>query len=129
MIEFSYARARRFAWIVAAAGAVASLFAGGLKDAAGFGVGAAISLVSMHSWMQLSEALGGEATGGPKRSVAFSAVFMALRYLIIGAVVYAIVKLLGSSPVAMITGLLASFAAVVLELLYEFLGLGNKRQL
>jgi hypothetical protein len=101
--------------IVGAAGALLAFFIGGLKDAAGFAVGAAISLVSVHSWVRISEALDGS------RPVALAALFMILRYALIGALVYAIVNLLGSSPVAMITGLLASFAAVVLEILYEFL--------
>ena len=115
MIEFSYQRARRLTLIVGAVGAVLAFLWSGFREGAGFAVGAAISLLSFHSWARLSEALSGT------RSVGLSALFMALRYIVIGVVVYAIVKVLGSSPVAMITGLLASFAAVILEILYELI--------
>jgi hypothetical protein len=100
--------------IVGIAGTVLAWALRGPRDGVGFAIGAAISFTSIHSWLQLAAALGGE--GG--RSAGASAVFMAMRYALIGAAIYATIKLLGTSPVAMITGLLASFAAVVLELLY-----------
>jgi hypothetical protein len=48
-----------------------------------------------------------------------AALFLILRYVLIAAAIYAIVTLLGITPVAMILGLLASFAGVILELLYQ----------
>jgi len=101
--------------MVGAAGTLATLPVRGVRDAAGFAVGAAISWVSIHSWGQLAETLSGESS----RTVSVWAIFLALRYLIIGATVYATVKLAGSSPVVTVIGLLVSFAAVILELLYE----------
>jgi hypothetical protein len=46
-----------------------------------------------------------------------SAIFLALRYVLIGVVIYAIIRGLGSSPGPLIVGLLASFAALILELI------------
>jgi hypothetical protein len=113
VIDFSYHRARNLTWIVGTIGALAVLPLRGLRDAAGFAVGAAVSWVSLHSWGQLAETLSGES----KRSVSVWAVFLALRYLAIGAVVYGTVKVAGSSPVVTVVGLLVSFAALLLELL------------
>jgi len=122
VIEFNYARARKLTLWVSLGGTLLALITGP-KNAAGFAIGAAISFASIHSWVQLSEALDGSG----RRSVGGSAVFLALRYIVIGAAVYATIKFLGTSPVAMITGLLVSFAAVVLELLYEFMGFGKSK--
>jgi len=51
---------------------------------------------------------------------------IALRYLLIGAAIYAIVKLLGFTPVAVLWGLLAAFGAVVLEILCELIFHGQE---
>ncbi len=46
-----------------------------------------------------------------------SAAFLALRYVLIGVAIYAIIEGLGSTPGALIVGLLVSFVALILELL------------
>jgi hypothetical protein len=114
VIDFSPERARRLTWIVAAAGTLVTLAVFGVRHGAGFAIGALISYANIHSWLQIADALSGKRN----RSIAASAMFMALRYLVIGTAIYATIKLLGTSPVAMILGLLASFAAVLLEVLY-----------
>jgi hypothetical protein len=48
-------------------------------------------------------------------------VLIALRYAIVGLAAYAIVRILGITPVAVLAGLLAAFAAVILEILYELI--------
>jgi hypothetical protein len=48
-------------------------------------------------------------------------VLIALRYAIVGVAVYVIVRVLGITPVAVLAGLLAAFAAVILEILYELI--------
>jgi hypothetical protein len=48
--------------------------------------------------------------------------FLALRFLLIGIAIYAIIEGLGSTPGALIVGLLVSFAALVLELLWGAVG-------
>jgi hypothetical protein len=44
-----------------------------------------------------------------------------LRYAVVGAAVYVIVRILGITPVAVLAGLLTVFAAVILEILYELI--------
>jgi len=48
-------------------------------------------------------------------------VLIALRYAIVGLAVYVIVRILGITPMAVLAGLLAAFAAVILEILYELI--------
>ena len=114
MIPFSPDRARKFTWIVGALGTVVTFLFSGARPAAGFALGAAISYANILSWLQIADSLNGKRT----RSVGASAIFMALRYLVIGAAIYGTIRCLGTSPVAMIVGLLASFAAVMVEVLY-----------
>jgi len=114
MSEISLPRIKRFTLIIAIAGAVALLPWRGYQDALGFLGGALFSLVSLRAWIRVSDNLGTSF----RPSVGLAGVFLALRYVLIALAVYAIVNLLGISPVAMIVGLLASFAAVILELLY-----------
>jgi hypothetical protein len=119
MAEFSYERAlarmMRLAAGLGAAGVAVILVARGPRDAGGFLIGAILSLASFRSWRRLAEMLG-DSGKPPARG---SAAFLAMRYLLIAGAVYAIVKLLGITPAAVVVGLLVSVAAVVLELLYE----------
>jgi hypothetical protein len=111
---FSVARARRWGWSLGAAGALATLLLRGPGEAAGFALGAALALASLYSWIRISGAVGVSLARPPRAS----ALFLSLRFVVIGLVVYAIVKFFGAAPAPMIAGLLVSFAAVVAELLY-----------
>ena len=117
----SLGRIKIFTIFVGLAGALLVLLLRGSTDAAGFLIGAGISLVSLRSWIRVSDGIG----AGFKPSVGASAVFLALRYFLIAAIIYAIVRVLGITPLAMIVGLLASFAAVILELLYQVITPGK----
>ena len=64
----------------------------------------------------LVNVLGGSPKPGP-----LAAVMSGLRYLLIGSAVYLIVRFLGVTPAAVVWGLLAAFAAVILEILYELI--------
>ena len=114
MAEFSPERARRLTGVVAVAGALVVLVTRGASEAGGYLAGAAISFLSLHSWVRITETVG---ASGKKPALA-SGVFLALRFVLIGGAVYGIITVLGVTPVALIVGLLASFAAVILELLY-----------
>ena len=114
MIAFSPARARKLTWIVGGIGSLGVFLVFGIRHAAAFGLGAVISYANIHSWLQVADALSGKRS----HSVSASAIFMVIRFLIIAAAIYGTIKVLGTSPVAMILGLLASFAAVLLEVLY-----------
>ncbi len=116
MGEISLPRIRRLTLIVALAGALVLLPWRGYQDALGFLGGGLFSLLSLRAWIKVSDSLG---TTIKKPSPGLAGLFLALRYVLIALAIYAIVNLLGISPVALIVGLLASFAAVILELLYQ----------
>jgi hypothetical protein len=96
------------------AGTIAMGAARGLLDAAGFLTGASLSVFSFHTLRRLGEGL---QPGSP--GFRGSAAFFGFRYVIIGAVAYGIVKLLGISVMPVLTGLFVSAAAVLVEILYE----------
>lgn len=100
------------ALVLGAVGTIAAFFTAGPRNAVGFLIGAALSLITVRSWFKLAHGLGadGSVPGGG------AAVFLVLRYVLIAGAVYATIKILGSAPAALIAGLLASFAAVVIEL-------------
>jgi hypothetical protein len=114
VIELSIARITRIAIVLGAIGVLAALTLRGPRDAAGFLIGAGLSLITVRSWFKLADAIGASgnlpATG--------SVVFLVVRYLLIAVAVYATIYVLRSSPAVLVTGLLVSFFAVVLELLY-----------
>lgn len=118
MFEISIPRIKRYALILGVTGTVVALLTRGVKDASGFVVGAALAFVTIESWSRLAASLNPEAAGS-KPSVGASGAFLALRYLLIAAAIYATVKVLGVTPLAMLLGLFVSFAAVVIEILQQ----------
>jgi hypothetical protein len=116
-VEISEKRVLRLTLVLSAIGVIAALAKYGLRDAAGFAVGAGLSYLSFRSLGKLAAMVG--ATG--KAPMSGSAVFLALRYVVIGIAIYVTIKGLGSSPGALIAGLLVSFAALALELLYLYI--------
>lgn len=109
-------RVRRLTVIIGLVGTAGVLLIRGLNDAVGFLAGAAFSLISLRSWIRLADAAAG---GGSKRSARSYGIFLAVRYVLLGAGLYAIVNVLGITPVATIVGLLVSFAAVIVGIVYE----------
>jgi hypothetical protein len=118
MLDISEQRVLRLTLALGAIGAMAVLARYGWRDALGFAAGAGLSYLSFRSWGKLAEAIG--ASG--RAPVMGSAVFLALRYMLIGVAIYAIIEGLGSTPGALIVGLLISFAALTLELLWSAVG-------
>ena len=112
-VDLSITRITRIALVLAAIGTAAAFLVATPKDAIGFLIGAALSLLTIRSWFKLAGSLGadGSVPGGG------AALFLVLRYVLIAGAVYATIKVLGSAPVALIVGLLVSFAAVLIELL------------
>ena len=117
-MDISEQRVLRLTLVLAAIGTAVILARHGVRDAFGFLVGAGLSYLSFRSWMRLAETVGESG----KRPATGSAVFLALRYVLIGVAIYAIIEGLGSSPGALIVGLLVSFAALALELLWGAVG-------
>ena len=118
MAEISEQRVLRISLVLGAIGTLSVLAWHGVRDALGFLVGAGLSYLSFQSWVRLAETIG--VSG--KRPATGSAIFLALRYVLIGVAIYAIIEGLGSSPGALIVGLLVSFVALALELLWGALG-------
>ena len=110
---------QRIVWIGIALGIAGTISVWAARDsriAAGFLVGASLSIFSFHTLRRLG--MGLEPGAAPLRG---SAAFFGLRYIIIGAAAYGIVKLLGISGLPVLAGLFVSAAAVILEILYELL--------
>jgi hypothetical protein len=114
LLDINQARLTRIAVALGVAGVLITFAIRGPRDATGFLIGAALSLITVRSWFKLADAIGasGELPG------AGSVVFLVLRYVLIAGAVYATINVLRSSPVALILGLLVSFLAVLLELLF-----------
>jgi hypothetical protein len=109
------ARVHRHMVFVAAAGTVAAVIFNGWLWGLAFLLGAVASYLNF-SWLHHAvEALGPEAK--PPRKRVF--VFVALRYLLLGAGGYVIVKVFGMNAIAAIAGLFVPVAAIIAEILYE----------
>jgi hypothetical protein len=113
-VDLSVTRITRIALVLGAAGLFATWIVAGPREAVGFLVGTTLSLITIRSWFKLAGSLGadGSVPGGG------AAVFLVLRYLLIAGAIYATIKVLKSSPTVLIVGLLVSFAAVLIDLLY-----------
>jgi xanthosine utilization system XapX-like protein len=113
-VDLSVTRITRAALVLGVAGVLITWAIAGPRDAAGFLVGALMSLITIRSWFKLAGDLGsdGSVPGGG------AAIFLVLRYVLIAGAIYATIKVLKSSPAVLIVGLLVSFAAVLLDLLF-----------
>ncbi len=105
---------RLILWL-GAGGAVAVLAVYDWRHALGFLAGAAASFANFRWLHQLSSSLG-EGGRRLRRRVAW---FLILRYGLVGAAGYVIVKVFGLSLPAALAGLFVAVAAVVFEILYE----------
>jgi len=99
--------------VLAAAGTVAAFFWRGWLGSAGFAVGAAISWLNFRWLKQLTDALGGPPLRRGR------ALFLGLRYLILGGGAYVILRYSQISLTAVLAGLFVSIAAVIVEILFE----------
>ncbi|HTS61613.1 MAG TPA: ATP synthase subunit I [Candidatus Acidoferrales bacterium] len=98
---------------IGAAGTVGLFAWRGWTWALGFVLGCAISAVNFR-WVKQVAASTGSATAKPRM-----AVFLGLRYVLLGGCSYAIFKLSAISLSAFFWGLFAAVAAVVFEILIE----------
>lgn len=95
-----------------AAGVAYLLFARGVRDAASFLLGGAVSWLSFWRWRKVVESLGSETS----KSGSFRWI---LRFALLAAVAYVIVKYLEVNLVAALVGLLVAAAAVVFEIIFQ----------
>src|SRR5689334_6948003 len=101
------------------AGAAACFARGGWRWGLGFLLGAAIALANFR-WLKRTVDALGDLSGGKPPS-ARVAVFLGLRYLLLGAAAYAILRFSEISLTACLAGLFVPTAAVILEILIELI--------
>ena len=87
----------------------------GFKTALAYLLGAAVSIGNLYLFGYLSRAI----SPAPGESKPWEARAFISRYLLLFAGGYAIVKVLGVNPLAVIVGLLASTAAVIASIIIE----------
>jgi len=95
----------------------------GWRGGFGFLLGALISYLNFRWLKRTVYALGQVASGKPPR--ASVAVFLGLRYLLLGLGGYAILKFSEISLTAVLVGLFVPTAAVILEILIELIYAGT----
>lgn len=102
-------RVRRWQVLLTAVGLVVWLVFGGSREAISFAAGAAASLASFGFLNKLTSAVGGNAVSGP-------AIFAsALRILLVGGLLFAILQSYSLHPLAAGTGLLITVGAILVE--------------
>ena len=120
MNEDFYRRAlQRIRWwtvLAALAGAAAWAAGQGLRSAAGFLLGSALSALNFRGIEMLAGALGSST-----KPRALSGLLMVFRYALAGGALYVIVRILGFMPLPVLAGLLVPFGAAVVEILYELI--------
>lgn len=104
--------------VLALAGTVVALAAGGWRWAGGFLAGTLASYLNFRWLKQIAESLGASSDARPR---ARGAVFFGLRYLILAAGGYVIVNFSALNITAALAGLFVAVAAVIFEILFELL--------
>jgi hypothetical protein len=108
---------RRVTWLILILGLIGTAYLAarkGLQIGASFLIGASVSYISFWRWQQLAKALGAQAKN--RRHW-----FFIVRFALLGALAWAIIKYLGLNVAAAASGLLVSAAAVILEAIYELI--------
>ena len=98
---------------VAAGGAIILFAWHGWTWSSGWLLGSAVSALNFRWLKQLTDAIGGPAAKPRK------AVFLGMRYLLLGGGAYVILKYSAISLPAALAGLFVSVAAVIVEILFE----------
>jgi hypothetical protein len=101
---------------VAGGGALALFAWRGWTWSAGWLAGSAVSALNFRWLKQLTYSLGAEVAPKPRK-----AVFLGMRYLLLGGGAYVILKYSPISLPAALAGLFVSVAAVVVEILFELI--------
>lgn len=114
----SIARMRRAGLVISAAGTVAVLTFAGWRNALGFACGAVIAHFNFGLWQQIAGALSSQASP--------SMALLAMRYLLIGAATFVIMKVLDVSALPVIGGLLVTAAAVLVEIVRQLVNPAGK---
>jgi hypothetical protein len=111
-------RTTMFILLIGVGGAVVAVTWRGLLVGGGFLTGAAVSFGSFWRWEQIVSSLGAAPKGR-------GSLWWMLRSMVLVAVAYGIIRVLGLNLPAALVGLLVSSTAVILELVYELVFLKN----
>lgn len=103
------ARVRRWQLLLTAAGLAGWWAFGGTREALSFAAGAAASLASFGLLDRLTSVVGGQTVSG--RAIAGSA----LRIVLVGGLLFAILQTYSLHPLAIGTGLLITVGAILVE--------------
>jgi hypothetical protein len=112
-MDRAVARIWKLIWAIGAFGVVVLVAWRGWWWGAGWVIGTAVSALNFRWLKQLVEAIGGEAAKPRK------AVFLGMRYVLLGGGAYVILKVSAISLRAALSGLFVSIAAVIVEILLE----------
>ena len=107
-------RVVRLIAVIGTLGSIAAAIVKGPRFGAGFLLGASLSWLSFWRWKKVVDALG----AAPARR---SARTWLLRFALLIAAAYVIVKYLEVPPAAVFIGLLVSAAAVIVSMIYELI--------
>ena len=116
-LDRAYARIIQFTLILTVAGAAIYFAIGGWRTGAGFLFGGGLAYLNFYFLKRIVFGLSDAAGGKPPRMG--SAVVLGLRYLLMGAAAYAILRVSEISVTAFLVGLFAPTAAVILVILFE----------
>jgi hypothetical protein len=112
-MDRAVARIWKLIWAIGAAGAVALVAWRGWWWGAGWMIGTAVSALNFRWLKQLVLAIG-EEQAKPRK-----AVFLGMRYVLLGGGAYVILRFSAISLPAALSGLFVSVAAVILEIILE----------
>lgn len=115
-------RVDQFALAVAVAAVIGAFIWQGWRGGVGCAIGAAISFVNLRLWKRLANAIGAEGKP-PARG---SPVLLGLRYLLLGGMIFVIIKYFEVSFLAILAGLFTGVAAILLEIVYELIFTSRK---
>jgi hypothetical protein len=115
ILERGIERIWKVMWVVAGGGAIALLVWRGWTWSAGWMIGSAVSALNFRWLKQLTDALG-EGEAKPRK-----AVFLGMRYLLLGGGSYVILKYSSISLPAALSGLFVSVAAVIVEVVFQLI--------
>ena len=121
-LDRAVARMARTMAVLGAAGVAGLWIWGGWRWSAGYALGALASWLSFRWLKKLVDSLGAPARKPPRSS---TAVILGLRYVLLAAAGYVILRYSEISLTAALVGLFVSAAAVVIEILYQLIVYGS----
>ena len=118
-------RVKRIMIALTVAGVALALINWGAAEALGFGAGSLIAFLNFRWLSRLVLSIGAPDTAPEKRLKPVSAMLLAARYLLFGAIGYGIFIVSETGFMAALAGCCILIAAVILEVFYELIYAGT----